>query len=339
MKNNYDLIEFNELSKDSNGGSELMLRRIYDGSVPRELLEKVQIVPSRIRELDANRYRIFLANDLPHDPESKFLAQGGMDHFHKLVFVSHWQRDQYINAYNLPYSKCVVMHNAIETRKFSDAKKEGPIRLIYHTTPHRGLDILYYVFDQLTKKHDDIHLDVYSSFKIYGWESRDEEDHIKKILDHVKNHPKITYHGFKPNDEVVKALCKSDIFAYPSTWPETYCLSLVEAMVAGNICVHPNFAALPEISANWTVMYDMNEDKKEHCRIFYNMLETAISLAKEARANSASSINARLNGQKSYVKLFHNWDIRKLQWIELLNSITRMPLEVPKQVEFFEYSS
>jgi UDP-glucose:(glucosyl)LPS alpha-1,2-glucosyltransferase len=336
LKDNYDLIESNEMSKNSLGGSELMLRRIYDGSIPRELLEQVQIVPSRIRNLDASKRRIFLANDLPHDPESHFL-QNGSDDFHKLVFVSHWQRDQYINTYNIPYSKCVVIHNAIDTKQFTAEEKSGPIRLIYHTTPHRGLDVLHFVYDQLCKVHDDIHLDVYSSFKIYGWETRDESEEIKKILDAVKSHPRITYHGFQPNADVIKALSKADIFAYPSTWPETYCLALVEAMAAGLICVHPSFAALPEIAANWTVMYNMTEDKNDHCRLAYNMLETSIKLAKEARKES--SVNNRLRGQVNYTRMFHNWDVRKLQWIDFLKSVVEMPLEVQKPVEYFSYSA
>jgi hypothetical protein len=47
---NLDLVETNELAKHSNGGTELLQRRLYSGAVPRELLEKTQIVFSRVRE-------------------------------------------------------------------------------------------------------------------------------------------------------------------------------------------------------------------------------------------------------------------------------------------------
>ena len=40
----------------------------------------------------------------------------------------------------------------------------------------------------------------------------------------------MTYHGFKPNDVVRKALSEAHIFAYPSIWVETSCISAIEAM-------------------------------------------------------------------------------------------------------------
>ena len=51
MMNNYDLLETNEVSAKANGGTELMLRSVYNGTIPRELLEQFQIIPSRPREL------------------------------------------------------------------------------------------------------------------------------------------------------------------------------------------------------------------------------------------------------------------------------------------------
>jgi hypothetical protein len=41
-------------------------------------------------------------------------------------------------------------------------KSKERIKLIYHTTPHRGLQILVPVFEKLCEWHDDIELDVFS---------------------------------------------------------------------------------------------------------------------------------------------------------------------------------
>lgn len=336
MSDNLDLIETNELSKNAQGGSELMLKRIYNGSIDRGLLEKFQIIPSRVRELKEDKYRVFLANDLPNDPESNFLQDDGWKQFHKLVFVSHWQRDAYVNQYHIPYSKTAVLPNAIMfgekslTTKFDDPT-DGKIKLIYHTTPHRGLKILVPVFLKLLESKPNIHLDVYSSFKIYGWESRDQE--YQALFDQIKNHPNMTYHGFQPNEVVRDALQQADIFAYPSIWPETFCLSLAEAMAHGCICVHPNFAALPEVAANWTWMYNMHEDIQQHAEIFYHVLGSAIDAVQDMRQNARSPLKTRLQGQMSYAALFYNWDYRKHHWTQMLQSITAEPLVLPKEEE------
>ena len=74
--NNYDLLEKNEVSMTANGGTELMLRSIYNGTIDRSLLENFQIIPSRVRDIKNDKIRIMNVHDLPEDPESlKFRDQ------------------------------------------------------------------------------------------------------------------------------------------------------------------------------------------------------------------------------------------------------------------------
>ena len=73
MKNNWDLIEQNEANKKANGGTELAMRFVYGGRIPRELLINTQIIPGRIRKLDESKIRILTLHDLPEDPECQKL--------------------------------------------------------------------------------------------------------------------------------------------------------------------------------------------------------------------------------------------------------------------------
>ena len=71
----------------------------------------------------------------------------------------------------VPYDNCHVMRNAIDPVPTNLIKKpdtKEQIRLIYHTTPHRGLELLVPVFE-FYKEYDNSYLDVFSSFEIYGW--------------------------------------------------------------------------------------------------------------------------------------------------------------------------
>ena len=318
-------VEKNELSQNSMGGTEQMAERI-NRDLPPDLLKDFQIIPSRVRNLDETKIRVLYCHDLPDDPESKHLENEGWRKFHKIVFVSYWQRDWYIRKFNIPYSHTVVIHNAItpiETKKKKPSKK---INMIYHTTPHRGLHILVPVFEKLAEKHKDIHLDVYSSFAIYGWEKRDEP--YIKLFDYIKEHPQMTYHGYRPNEDVRKALVDTHIYAYPNTWMETSCLSLIESMSAEVLCVHPDYGALPETAANWTLMYPYDEDPQRHAGVFYNVLDSAVDIIK---SKDESSI-VKLKGAKSYCDLYYNWEVKKHQWEAFLNSIKDLPrkIEEPK---------
>ena len=181
--------EKNELSEKAMGGTELMMERIYSSLDP-ELLNKFQIIPSRVRELDENKVRILYCHDLPEDPESKHLENEGWRKFHRIVFVSNWQMQEYIRAYNIPWEHCVVMQNAI-TPIVNHEKKRDKIRLGYWSTPHRGLEILVPVFTKLAEKYENLELDVFSSFQLYGWKERDKQ--YEAVFDICKNHPKINY--------------------------------------------------------------------------------------------------------------------------------------------------
>lgn len=322
-------VQWNDISAKSNGGTELLCRRL-EASLPKELLDEVQIVPSRLQgELDPTKIRILYLHDLPHDPESvKILKDGGWRNFHRIVCVSNWQMQLYMQQFQIPWSHVIVIPNSIvpivrDGNVFSDDNRGDTVRFVYHTTPHRGLDILYPVFDKLCETHKNIHLDVYSSFKAYGWDASDAP--FKELFAKIEAHPAMTYHGFKPNDEVRAALSTADVFAYPSTWPETSCLALMEAMSAGLLCVHPNFGGLYETSAHWTMMYQFHEDKSKHAAILHGMLNDALNADKD-------NLRLMLQNQKAYADMFYNWNTRQNQWADLIEALKGAPRGFPEKM-------
>jgi glycosyltransferase involved in cell wall biosynthesis len=295
----------NESTVNARGGTELMAYALQERLDP-ALLDKFQIIPSRVRELDPNRKRILWLHDLPGDPESEHLHNGGYNKFERLVFVSNWQMQKYIEHYGIPWYKCIVMRNAIvPIDREENLDPEAPIRLIYHTTPHRGLDILASVFEKLAEDHN-VHLDVFSSFGVYGWQERDAP--YEGIFEFFRNHPKSTYHGAQPNEVVKAALSKADIFAYPNTWLETSCISLIEAMSAGTLAVHPNYGALYETAAGWTSMYQYRDNKRDHAQVFYDQLRSSIDLVR------TPIFQDHLFNQKMYIDRLYNWDVRAAHW-------------------------
>jgi len=281
------IVETN-LSKNSKGGTEMMRGRLLN-YVNKDLLGKVAIHFSRPRELYKDVPNILYCHDLVGDPENKILKDGGWEKFDHIVFVSHWQRDQYIMVFGIPYSKCSIIPNAIELEYSFEEKQTDKIRFIYHTTPHRGLQLVYPIFDALSREFDNIHLDVFSSFKIYGWEQRDEK--YKDLFDKIKSHPNMTYHGSKSNEIVLKALKESHVFLFPSIWMETSCIAMIEAIRSGCVVIHPSYGALPETANGATVMYDYNEDHQTHAATCYTITRN-ILLNQKQNKNLFNQITA-----------------------------------------------
>ena len=312
-------MEKNNLNKSAKGGTELMQERLHN-SIPKELIGQFQIIPSRVRELEADKKKILWLHDLPQDPESSHLTDANSrQRFDKIVCVSNWQMQLYNLISGVPYSECTVIKNAIEPINVYKKEYNDTVNLIYHTTPHRGLEILIPVFEEMCKIHHNIHLDVYSSFSVYGWPERDKQ--YEKLFDRCRANPNITYHGAVSNDEVRKALVKSHIFAYPCIWPETSCIAVIEAMSAKNFVVCPNYAALPETCSNFAMMYPWNENPNIHAVQFAHTLNNAIL---NVRANNKEAI-PYLDFQKQYFDYFYGWEQRREEWIGLFRSILDVP--------------
>lgn len=307
-------IEVNELSRNARGGTELSLERLHTFVDP-ELLSKFQIIPSRVREIDPDRKPILWLHDLPNDPESKHLADPeSRKRFAGIVAVSNWQAQLYNIVLGVPLGDMRVIQNGIVPIE-PHTKPTGPVRIIYHTTPHRGLQILVPVFEKLCETFDNIELDIFSSFSIYGWNERDEP--YLPLFERAKANPKIRYHGAVSNEEVREALKHAHIFAYPSIWPETSCISAIEALSAGCQVVCPNYAALPETCANWAWTYPFHEDMQTHAGIFASHLASAIQLATQNDAGYVQNLSI----QKDYFDHFYDWKRRGKEWEQYLRGL------------------
>lgn len=292
------------------GGTELMKEKLYE-YVPHELLNQFNIISTRVRHIDNDKPNILWMHDTWDDPENEHLSSSTLrKRFKKIVFVSNYQFQTFHLKHGITYDESAIIKNAIVPIPLVQKSKDV-IKLIYHTTPHRGLRLLLPVYDKLYEEYGDkIHLDVYSSFQIYGWKERDKE--FEDVFEFCKEHPGITYHGTVSNDKIREALQQAHIFAFPSIWPETFCIAAVEAMSAGCMVVCPNYAALPEITSNFAVMYPYSENMQTHANRFYGSLKQAIE-----NYNMKSSQDM-IRFQKSYIDSFYNWDIRSAQWSSFL---------------------
>lgn len=303
-----------DIAVNAKGGTELMRDALFS-RMPPDLLEKFQIICSRPNKLDDSKIKVLWCHDLAEDPAvSSLKDKAYRDQFDLFVFVSNWQMEKYHSVLGIPYSSSVVLENAIVPIDDFD-KGTDKVKIIYTPTPHRGLELLYPVFDKLCEMHDNIELDVYSSFKLYGWEQRDAP--YQDLFAALKSHPKINYHGSVSNQEIRQALQRAHIFAYPSIWPETSCLCLIEAMSAKCISVHPNFAALPETSGGLTMMYQWDEDPVSHVNKFAASLSAAIKIA------HTTEVKPILEYVKTYADYKYGWDRRAAAWQSILSNLAR----------------
>lgn len=295
------------------GGTELLKNKLLRDCDP-ELLKHFQISnPLNTLTDETKENKILWFHDTPKTTHSNILLSGEWKKYDKLVFVSYWQQEMFNIFCKIPFSQGMVIRNAIEPIINHSKPDDDIIRLIYTSTPHRGLYILYTVFKKLSEEFNNIELDVYSSFSLYNKPELDKK--FTNLFSKLDAHPKINNHKTKSNDEIRDALTRADIFVYPSIWQETSCLCLIEAMSARCVSVHSSLAALPETSMGLTNMYAYEENLNVHAEKFYQALKNSILTLHDDKTK------VRLKNIKTIIDVSHNWNTQKGEWNKLMKDI------------------
>ena len=231
------------------GGSELQWNALFS-KLPAELLKNKNIIKSICDPKTLVKDKInILWEQLSYDqPNVQALRDRKyVDDLDWIIFNSHWSYNQFRLRFKIPEYKTRVLQNFIHPFPHPLKKDNSKIKLIYTSTPWRGLAILMRTVEMLNEKRKDFEVDIYSSTLLYGSEFyKVHEKKYQSLFDKCKEIPNINYKGYANNEEVRQALMKSHILAYPCIFEETSCLAAIEAMAAGCKVVTTNYGALPE---------------------------------------------------------------------------------------------
>ena len=295
------------------GGTELMLEEL-----------KRRLDPSILQEFCIFNYagqadfskRMIYWNQLSYDQEAvSFLSYAeNINRIEKFVFVSHWQCEQFRKKFRIPGEKsCVIKNACLGVPQWIPRK--GKIRLCYLSTPWRGLDVLLRAWEMLSLDPEEFELHIFSSCKIYGPEYSSEDQKYQYLYDWCSRLPGVIYRGSIPNELLRAELSEFDILAYPCTFEETSCISLIDSLSAGLRAVCSSIGAIPETSEGWTRIYSYIEDRESHARVFSEVLRDEVNSVRKADSDSILSTQSREYGER------WSWDSRILEWNKMIEKL------------------
>ena len=292
------------------GGTELMYNELFK-RIPKFYLDKYSIF-NYTTNADSNKHMIYW-NQLSYDQEAVKLLQHSqnIDIIDKFVFVSNWQAEQFRKLFKIPGEKTHVIKNAHLGVYPKEITIKEKLKICYTSTPWRGLDVLLLAWEICNPQDCELH--VFSSCKIYGSDFAKNDKQYEFLYDWCKRLTNVVYRGSIPNDELRRELVDFDILAYPSTFEETSCISVIEALSTGLRVITSSIGALPETCEGWARMYSYIENREEHGKYFANILAEEILNMK-----SGGLIN-HLRLQKEVYSNKWSWDSRIKEWEYLLN--------------------
>ncbi len=237
--------------------------------------------------------------------------------------VSQWQRARFIDRFSLDPMRTAVCRNAMAPafenlitestgiRKIKPAK----LRLAYTSTPFRGLQILIDIFPALRSAIPDLELDVYSSMEVYRISAAEDEQYFGTLYNACRNTPGVNYRGAVSQKQLATELRNVHVLAYPNTYPETSCISVMEAMAAGCLVVTSDNGALPETTAGFADMVPLSPDPMAFRQMFARQLIDSL------QRYQRGELDHRLSSAIAFVKDNYTWARRAAEWESWLGEL------------------
>jgi glycosyltransferase involved in cell wall biosynthesis len=300
------------------GGTELQMQFLKK-HVDNELLKEVQItssVPENI-PLSKDKINILWQQNSYNQTNlfSWFKDKSNHSKYDWYVFNSHWCYEKYRMMFDIATDRSLVIKNGITkiTPRNLNYKKGNPIKLIFHPTPWRGLNVILAAMKMI--QNPLIALDVYSSTEVYGDQFKAMNDKkYQGLYDQAKQLPNVNYIGYKPNSYILEHLQNYHIFAFPSIWEETSCISAIEAMSAGLHCIVTNYGALFETCAEYATYLPYQKSYENLAKRF------AYAIEKAASNLSDPAVQEHLQIQIDYTNRFYNWERIGSLWTNFLKA-------------------
>lgn len=233
----------------------------------------------------------------------------------KIVCVSDWHRGRYRDVFQVDPRRLEMQRNAIGPSfesLFADAgdlqrRKVRPLRLAYTSTPFRGLDVLVDVFPRLT---GDVRLDIYSSMRIYHLPQDDAR--FAGLYERARQTPGTTLVGSIAQPALARAMTEVSVLSYPSTYPETSCIAMLEALAAGAVVVTSDLGALTETTMGMGELVPnyQNVGLDEFRRLYLERLQSVV----DAAAADPQGMAERLFAQTRILNAEHTWRVRAVEW-------------------------
>ena len=300
------------------GGTEIQLEYLHK-YVDKDLLNKVQITTSVPEKtpIDPTKINVLWVHNSYDQPNLYPWFKNKLNHrkYDWYVFNSHWTYEKYRLMFDIPTDISVVIKNGFDDDLIvkSEFKPKEKLKLIYTSTPWRGLDVLLNAMEQI--KTDKVEIDIYSSTQIYGDAFKKvNDDQFIKLYDKAKSLKYVNYKGYINHKELMKVLHTYDCYVHPSTFEETFCLAAMESLAAGLVTMTTDLGALYETCAEFPIYVPYLKDKEALAKQFAGAIDMLPDLISNVDEN-------RIKFQMQYYRQYYHWNVIKTYWERFLNGI------------------
>lgn len=170
----------------------------------------------------------------------------------RILCLSQWHADTVKAHYGFVHpSQVLITRNGIDLARFSGAVPRNQHRMVYSSSPDRGLQTAIMSMAGIRQRVPDAELHVFYGFKNWEASARGDAGQLNTIAflkDLMREHAVngVHFHGRVDQARLAREFMSSGVWGYPTWFVETSCITAMEAQAAGLRVVTSPIAALNE---------------------------------------------------------------------------------------------
>jgi glycosyltransferase involved in cell wall biosynthesis len=275
-------------------------------------------VPAALTDFGGKaKLKVLWVHDI-HCGEANARTATGLGKADKIFCLSEWHRTYFLSQYPfVDASRVIVTRNGLDLGRFwlepirgaVAAKKKGN-RLVYSSSADRGLLRLLELFPRIRAGVPDAELHVYYGF--HNWETMARQSNDAGTLGRIAEYKRLMAstvgvfaHGSVGQQELADAFLAAKVWAYPTWFSETSCISAMEAQAAGCVPVTTALAALRE-TVKHGVLIDPPPETEGYAETFVRYV---VSVLKDHESYQAIAEDGRQHAlaNLSWTGVAHHW--------------------------------
>lgn len=235
--------------------------------------------------------------------------------FDKMVVLSPFHREYANSMQSVSKDKMYLSRNGIEPIRFikRDFITKIPGKVIFSSSPDRGLDHAMLIMDEVVKVIPEATLHTFYGFenmRKFGMGA--QADKLEKMM---AERPYVISHGLVKQEELTQHFMEAECWLYPADFIETSCITALEAACAHCWPVTRKIGALETTVGQFEAM-GMATTINEHPKDFKDKYVAAVIDALKNKKWALMDINPE----------DYSWEKVAIEWVKHLN----LKLEAPK---------
>lgn len=233
----------------------------------------------------------------------------------KILALSNWHKEHILSNFNyLDESQIVVTQNGLDLTRFDKEVKRNPHKVVYSSSPDRGLPVLLKCWNKIKQEVEDAELHVYYGFD--NWKKVAANDpaqtqFINQTMSNLENMKSlgVHYHNRVNQNRLAEEFLSAGVWAFSTWYLETSCISSMEMQAAGVAMVTSNLAALKETTGERGVLIDGDWLSAEYQEKFIKEVVNALKNTTEEKRQSL----------QQYAREHFDWKKVAKSWNEMFN--------------------